>query len=168
MLIKRTIKIIFVILVCVILFFVLVRVIVGDRYIDKPTNLSDELNAALRDAPTGNIVDIRILTGNIAWDRLHILLPGTDVSDYVRNFRVTVNVSGESISSSLIWGGEQDTSIENNPELVLLIFSQWYDVTAYANVVQKYSLVPFAEIVRETGKSVFEYSDAVFELDSKN
>jgi hypothetical protein len=152
----------------VILIYVFIRV-VGVHFQDKPMNISDEINAALRAAPADNIVDMRTLTGNRGWDTLHIILPGTDVSDYLRNFRRTVYVSGHPVSGRLRWGGEQeDISIENNPELVLLIFSSRFEVSAYANVVQKYSVVPFAQIVKETGKSVYDYPEAVFELNSKN
>jgi len=160
-------KIALAILVFVILVHLFIRV-VGVHFQDKPTNISDEINAALRVIPADNIVDMRTLTGNRGWDTLHIILPGTDVSDYLRNFRRTVYVSGHHVSGRLRWGGKQDINIENNPELVLLIFSSRFEVSAYANVVQKYSVVPFAQIVRETGKLVYDYPEAVFELNSMN
>ena len=160
-------KIAFAILVFVILVYLFICV-VGVHFQDKPTNISDEINAALRVTPADNIVDMRTLTGNRGWDTLHILLPGTNVEKYLRNFRRTVYVSGHHVSGRLRWGGKQDINIENNPELVLLIFSSRFEVSAYANVVQKYSVVPFAQIVRETGKSVYDYPEAVFELNSMN
>jgi len=151
------------------IFFILVRVIVGDRYLDKATNISDEINAVLHVTPSDNIVDMRTLTGNRGWDTLHILLPGTNVEKYLRNFRSTIYVSGQPLAvRRLWWNGRRDTNIENNAEIVLLLFSLGREVSAYANVVQKYSVVPFAQIVRETGKSVYDYPEAVFELNSMN
>jgi len=151
------------------IFFILVRVIVGDRYLDKATNISDEINAVLHVTPSDNIVDMRTLTGNRGWDTLHILLPGTNVEKYLRNFRSTIYVSGQPLAvRRLWWNGRRDTNIENNAEIVLLLFSLGREVSAYANVVQKYSVVPFAQIVRETGKLVYDYPEAVFELNSMN
>lgn len=80
---------------------------------------------------------------------------------------IIIYVSGQPVSvRRLWWNGERDTNIEHNTEIVLLLFSLGREVSAYANVVQKYSVVPFAQIVRETGKSVYSYSEAIFEVDN--
>ena len=56
-------KIALAILVFVILVYLFICV-VGVHFQDKPTNISDEINAALRVTPADNIVDMRTLTGN--------------------------------------------------------------------------------------------------------
>ena len=63
-------KIALAILVFVILVYLFICV-VGVHFQDKPTNISDEINAALRVTPADNIVDMRTLTGNRGWDTLH-------------------------------------------------------------------------------------------------
>lgn len=78
------------------------------------------MRAALRLTPADNIVDMRTLTGNRGWDTLHILLPGTNVEEYLKNFRSTIYVSGQPILiRRLWWNGKRDTNIKHDTEEVI-------------------------------------------------
>ena len=76
----------------------LIRVIVGDRYLDKATNISDEINAALRVTPSDNIVDMCTLTKYFIF--ICILLK-TDKISYVTTEDIHENLSGDAASTEI-------------------------------------------------------------------
>jgi len=118
-------------------------------YLDRATDLSYGVRTSLKN-PNGNMVDMKNMTGNYAWDMMYILTPHTDVNEFLKK-------------NNLQWYGDKKENIKYLDDIELLIFTFRSKVSCYAEINRSDSSIDFSEIVHQNNGIVSYKSDkAIF------
>lgn len=120
-------------------------------YQDRATDLSYEIRTSLKN-PNGNVVDMRNMTNNYAWDTMYILTPYTDVNEFLRK-------------NKLYWYGDKKENIKYLDDIDLLVFTLGSKVSCYAEIKISDSSIDFSEIVnKNNGINSYKADKAIFPL----